>query len=147
MIDDAYLNRIIDLLLANEITIMSLGSGRSPFPPLKRLYEAGVSLCTGTDGIRDTWGPYNTVDMLDRVRLLGYRSNFRQDKDVEMLLKIATYGGAKVMGDDQYGLAVGKRADFVILPSDTPTEAVMNRPPRSHVIQNGRLVATEGKLL
>ena len=64
-----------------------------------------------------------------------------------MLLQLATYGGAKVMGDDQYGLAVGKRADFVILPGDTPTEAVMNRPPRTHVIQNGRLVATEGKLL
>ena len=147
MIDDAHLNRIIDLLLANQITIMSLGSGRSPFPPLKRLYEAGVPLCTGTDGIRDTWGPYNTVDMLDRVRLLGYRSNFRQDKDVEMLFQIATYGGANVMGDDQYGLAVGKRADFMVVPGDTPTEVVMNRPPRTHVIQNGRLVATDGQLL
>lgn len=147
MIDDTTLDRIIDLLLENEITIMSLGSGSSPFPPLKRLYQAGVSLCTGTDGIRDTWGPYNTVDMLDRVRLLGYRCGFRQDEDVEMLLQIATYGGAKVMGDSLYGLAVGKRADFVVVPGDTPTEAVTTSPPRTFVIQNGRLVAANGNAL
>ncbi len=147
MIDDAYLNQIIALLLENEITIMSLGSGRSPFPPLKRLYKAGVSLCTGTDGIRDTWGPYNTVDMLDRVRMLGYRSGFRQDEDVEMLLQIATYGGAHVMGDSQYGLAVGKKADLMVVPGDTPTEAVITQSPRTFVIQNGRLVAADGNIL
>ncbi|MGQ0569869.1 MAG: amidohydrolase, partial [Armatimonadota bacterium] len=90
MIEDAYLGQLIDLLLENRITIMSLGSGRSQFPPLKRLYDAGVRLCTGTDGVRDTWGPYNSVDMLDRVRMLGYRSGYRKDEDIEMLLRIAT---------------------------------------------------------
>jgi cytosine/adenosine deaminase-related metal-dependent hydrolase len=54
MIDDAYLSKLIELLLENCIIIMSLGSGTSPFPPLKRLHEAGVPLCTGTDGVRDT---------------------------------------------------------------------------------------------
>ena len=94
-IDDGYLNRLMDDLIANSVTIMSLGSGGSAFPPLKKLYEAGVRLCTGTDGVRDTWGPYNGVDMLERVKLLGYRSNLRKDEDIEMLLDIATYGGCQ----------------------------------------------------
>ncbi len=147
MIDDAYLNRLIALLLENDIAIMSLGSGSSPFPPLKRLVEAGVTVCTGSDGIRDTWGPYNSADMLDRVRLLGYRSGFRQDADVEMLLQIATYGGTKVMGDNRYGLQVGKQADLLIFAGDSPTEAVMTQPVRSFVIKNGRVVAAQGELL
>jgi cytosine deaminase len=147
MIDDAYLDRIIDLLLENEITVMSLGSGSGPFPPLQRLHAAGVPLCTGSDGVRDTWGPYNSVDMLDRVRLLGYRSNFRQDADVEMLLEIATYGGARRMGDEAYGLAAGKRADCFVIPGGTPAEAVMVRPPRTFVIKHGRLVAANGEYL
>lgn len=144
-IEDSYLNQLIDLLLENQITIMSLGSGRSDFPPLKRLYEAGVPLCTGTDGVRDTWGPFNPIDLLDRVRLLGYRSSLRREEDVEMLLDIATHGGARLMGDTQYGLAVGKRADLLLLPADTPTEAAATRPPRTLVVKNGRVVGENGR--
>jgi cytosine/creatinine deaminase len=147
MIDDAYLNRLIDLLLENQINIMSLGSGVSEFPPLKRLHDAGVTLCTGSDGVRDTWGPYNSFDMLERVKFLGYRCGFRKDEEVEFLLSVATHGGAKVMGAADYGLAVGCRADLVVVPGDTPTQAVMDLPPRTYVFKAGRLVATEGRCL
>jgi cytosine/adenosine deaminase-related metal-dependent hydrolase len=147
MIDDAYLARLTEVLRENRIAIMSLGSGTSAFPPLKRLYEAGVALCTGTDGVRDTWGPYNSVDMLDRVRLLGYRSGFRADDEIEMLLKIATHGGAKVMSDREYGLSVGKRADFIVVAGDTPAHAVVERPARTYVVKGGRLVAERGATL
>jgi len=147
MIDDAYLDQLIGLLLENQINIMSLGSGTSAFPPLKKLREAGVTLCTGSDGVRDTWGPYNSVDMLDRVKVLGYRSGFRRDEEVETLLDIATYSGAKVMSDADYGLTVGCRADLVVVAGDTPTEAVINLPPRSYVFKAGRLVAKDGHCL
>jgi len=147
MIDDAYLNRLIDLLLENRINIMSLGSGSGPFPPIKRLVDAGVTLCTGSDGVRDTWGPFNSVDMLDRVKTLGYRTGLRRDEEVEVLLNIATHSGAKVMSDNDYGLAVGCRADLVVVPGDTPTEAVVNLPPRTFVFKAGRLVARDGNCL
>ncbi|MEM7118696.1 MAG: amidohydrolase family protein [Chloroflexota bacterium] len=146
-IEPSYLNQLIDLILENEITIMSLGSGNRPFPPLKQLYDAGVKLCTGTDGVRDTWGPFNQIDLLERIKLLGYRLNFRKDEQVEMLLDIATHGGAKLMGDRDYGLAVGKTADFVILPGDTPTEAIVTRPPRMLVVKKGKVVAENGRCL
>jgi cytosine deaminase len=125
---------------------MSLASGRSEFPPLKRLYEAGVTLCTGSDGVRDTWAPYNSVDMLERVKLLGYRCGFRRDEEIEMLLDIATYGGAQVMGAAGYGLEPGQQADLVIMPGDTPAQAVIDRPPRSYVIKRGRVVAAAGQV-
>lgn len=140
MVDEAYLGRLIDLLLENQITIMSLGSGAGPFPPLKRLHEAGVALCTGSDGVRDTWTPYGTVDMLERVKLMGYRSGLRKDEEIEMLLQMATYGGARRMSDDGYGLEVGKQADFVVLPADTPAEAVMVGAPRTYVVKRGQVV-------
>ncbi|MFK7805735.1 MAG: amidohydrolase [Anaerolineae bacterium] len=146
MIEDGYLNRLIDQVLENDITIMSLGSGKGDFPPLKRLNDAGVKLCTGTDGVRDTWGPYNYVDILERVKLMGYRSGFRKDEDVEMLLNVATYGGAALMKDDAYGLEVGKSADFVIVPGDAPTQAVIELNPRSYVVKRGRVVAKDGQL-
>ncbi|MEZ4859826.1 MAG: amidohydrolase family protein [Caldilineaceae bacterium] len=147
MIDDAYLHRLLELLVENRINIMSLGSGNGSFPPLKRLHDAGITLCTGSDGVRDTWGPYNNVDLLDRVKFLGYRSGFRKDEEVEFLLDIATHGGAKVMGQTRYGLTVGCQADLVVVPGDTPTEAVMTLPPRSYVFKAGQLVATAGRCL
>ena len=147
MVDKTYLHTLIDLLLENDIAIMSLGSGSSAFPPLKTLHEAGVLLCTGSDGVRDTWSPYNGVDMLERVKLLGYRSGLRKDEDIEMLLDLATYGGAKVMKDEQYGLEVGNRADLVVLPGDTPAQAVVEQPPRTFVLKNGQLIARNGELM
>ncbi len=147
MIDDAYLNRLIELLLENRINLMSLGSGNGPFPPLKRLHDAGITLCTGTDGVRDTWGPYNSYDLLDRVKFLGYRCGFRKDEEVEFLLAIATTGGAKVMGVNDYGLTVGCRADLVVVPGDTPTQAVIDLPARTFVFKAGQLVAAAGVCL
>jgi len=147
MIDDDYLNRLLELLLENQITIMSLGSGHGSFPPLKRLQAAGIPLCTGSDGVRDTWGPYNSVDMLDRVKFLGYRSGFRRDEEIEFLLQVATEGGAKLMGAHDYGLTVGSRADLVVLPAETPAHAVITLPPRTFVFSAGRLVAADGRCL
>lgn len=143
-VGSGYLSQLIDLLLENEITIMSLGSGTADFPPLKLLHEAGVSLCTGTDGVRDAWGPYNSTDLLHRVQMLGYRTGLRKDKDVEMLLGIGTHGGAAVMKEADYGLEVGKTADFFVVVGDTPTEAVMRLPSRTVVVKNGRVVARDG---
>ena len=146
MVADGYLEQLIQLLLDNQITIMSLGSGRSAFPPLRRLYEAGVPLCTGTDGVRDSWGPYNWVDILERVKLLGYRCGFRKDEEVEFLLGIATHGGARLLGETKYGLEPGCQADFVVVAGDTPTQAVMEGTARSLVVKRGRIVARDGQL-
>jgi len=145
MVEPDYLHRLIDLLRENRIIVMTLGSGHSPFPPIKTLYDAGVALCTGTDGVRDTWGPYYTIDMLERVKLMGYRSGLRRDEDVEMVLRMATYGGAQVMGIQDYGLAVGHRASLVIVAGDTPAEAVIEQPPRTYVIQGGRVLVAGGR--
>jgi cytosine deaminase len=146
-VEEAYLQQLIELLRENEITIMSLGSGRMQFPPLQRLHAAGVALCTGSDGVRDTWGSYNTVDMLERCRTLGYRLGLRKEEEFAFVLGIATEGGAKRMGDAHYGLAVGKQADLVVVPGETPAEAIMELPTRTYVVKRGRLVAAAGEYL
>ncbi len=50
------------------------------------------------------------------------------------------------MKDEGYGLEVGHQADLVVLPGDTPAHAVVESPPRSLVVKNGRIVARVGKL-
>lgn len=147
-VEESYLQQLIELILENQITIMSHGpSGLRPIPSVKRLRDAGVAMCTGNDGIRDTWGPLNMPDMLLRVFLIAYRNNFRRDDEIEEVLDIATYGGARVIGDDAYGLTPGCAADFVLVDGETQVEAVIERPARWLVVKNGRVVAREGVCL
>ncbi|MBA2277182.1 MAG: amidohydrolase family protein [Chloroflexia bacterium] len=147
-VDDAELGRLIDLLLANDIAIMSHGpSGSRPAPPVMRLREAGVRLCAGNDGIRDAWGPLNMPDMLLRAFLIAYRNNLRRDDEIEHVLDIITHGGATVLGAAAHGLAPGCPADLVLLDAETHLAAVIERPTSRLVVKRGCIVARDGECL
>jgi len=147
-VEEAYLGRLLDLLVENDIAVMSHGpSGLRPVPSVMRLHQSGVRLCTGNDGIRDTWGPLNMPDMLLRTFLVAYRNNLRRDDEIEVVLDAATHGGARVIGDDRYGLEPGCAADFVVLDGETHVSAVIDRPPRHLVVKSGAIVARDGVCL
>lgn len=147
-VEPARLESLIALLLENDIAIMTHApSGPTPFPPVRLLHERGVRLFTGSDGIRDTWSPLNNGDMLERAYLLAYRSGFRDDPGIEIALRMATYGGAQVMGVEHYGLAVGSAADLVLVEAETAAEAVAFHPARRLVLKRGHVVAREGRSL
>jgi cytosine/creatinine deaminase len=136
---------LIDALAKARIAIMTTGPASRPAPPVKRLVESGVVICAGSDGIRDTWGPYGSADMLERAMFIGLRNNFRHDQDVEMALDVCTHGGAKVMGLKDYGLTPGCAADIVLAEGQSLTEAVVSHVPRRLVVKRGRVVARDGK--
>jgi cytosine deaminase len=147
-VDPARLEQLVTLLLDNDIAIMSHApSGPTLFPPLKLLHERGVRLFTGSDGVRDTWGPLNNGDLLERAYLIAYRSGFRHDADIDLALRMATFGGAQVMGLKGYGLQVGHAADLLLVQAETAAEAVCFHPARQWVIKRGRVVAQGGRCL
>ncbi|HET9659484.1 MAG TPA: amidohydrolase family protein [Thermomicrobiales bacterium] len=147
-VDEATLGHLIELLVENDIAIMSHApSGPRVSPSVKRLREAGVRMCTGNDGIRDAWGPLNMPDMLLRAFLLVYRNNFRRDDDIQLALDIATSGGAQVIGVENYGLEPGNAADLVVVDGENQFEALFERPARWLVMKDGKVVAREGECL
>ncbi len=147
-VEPARLDSLIDLLLDNDIAIMTHApAGPTPFPPIRLLHDRGVRLFSGSDGIRDTWSPLNNGDMLARAFLLAYRSGFRDDPGIELALHMATYGGAQVMGVAHYGLTVGSSADLVLIAAETAAEAVAYHPARRLVLKRGRVVARDGQSL
>lgn len=147
-VDEARLGHLIELLVENDIAIMSHApSGPRVSPSVKRLREAGVRICTGNDGIRDSWGPLNMPDMLLRAFLLVYRNNFRRDDDIQLALDIATYGGAQVIGVENYGLDPGATADLVVVDGENQFEALFERPARFLVMKAGKVVARDGECL
>ncbi len=147
-VDETRFGRLVELLLENDIAIMTHGpGGHRSIPNIKELAARGVRLCTGNDGIRDSWGPLNTPDMLERVFIVIYRNNLRRDEDIENVLGVATEGGAGVMKADGYGLREGADADLVLVDGETHVEAVISRPARHLVMKRGRVVARDGEVL
>ena len=147
MADAAYVARLVDMLAEARVAIMSHGAPYRPVPSVRQLHEAGVVMCCGSDGIRDTWGPYGNADMLERAMIVGLRNNLRRDDEVELALDMVTHGGAKAMELEGYGLAAGCHADIVLVDAQAPAEAVAERPPRRLVLKRGRVVARNGKAL
>lgn len=139
---------VVDPLVASiaraEIAIMTTAPASRPAPVVKSLIQAGVLVCAGSDGIRDTWGPYGNADMLERAMLVGLRNNLRRDDELAIALDIVTTGGAKALGLRDYGLTPGCGGDVVLVEAETIAEAVAQRPGMRTVVKRGRLVAPRG---
>lgn len=147
MTDQDYVAALIDALAQAQIHILTTAPASRPAPAVKRLMEAGIVVAAGTDGVRDTWGPYNNPDMLERAVLVGLRNNLRRDDEVALALDTCTYGGARMMNLDDYGLDPGCKADLVLLDGETLAEAVVDRRPRKMVIKGGKVIAHDGTAL
>ncbi|TIS54893.1 MAG: metal-dependent hydrolase, partial [Mesorhizobium sp.] len=127
--------------------IMTNAPGNHPFPPVAALRKAGVTVFAGSDNIRDSWWPYGDGDMLNRANMIGYRSGFYEDRELEAAYDVVSHAGARALGLEGYGIAVDAKADFVALRAEHVPEAVAGVPKERTVYRTGREVAREGKVV
>ncbi len=137
---------VAERLAKLDISLMSSAPADTAVPPFLALREAGVNVCLGSDGIRDAWSPMGNGDMLERAMLLAFRFDLNKDEELAAAFDAATVNGALALGCDQYGLEIGKPADFLLMPVQTLGEAVVSRPVRQ-VYRRGELIAAQGRLL
>jgi len=142
--DAGLVDPVVAALGEAGIAIMTTGAASRPVPSVRQLVRAGVVVCAGSDGIRDTWGPYGNGDMLERAMFVGLRNNLRRDDELAMALDVVTVGGAKALGLAGYGLAPGCGGDVVLVAAETVAEAVAQRPGSRTVVKRGRVVAEAG---
>jgi cytosine deaminase len=131
---------LLEELAEQRISLATIAPGNRPPLPLLRLRELGIDVCLGQDGIRTLWGPYGDADPLSRAHLLAWRAGFRRDEEIEVALETTTYGGARVLGLDDYGLEPGCSADLVLVDAEVPAEAVVVHPARALVVKRGKVV-------
>ncbi|WP_342625142.1 amidohydrolase family protein [Pseudomonas alkylphenolica] len=132
----------IGATLANAgVSILTNAPGDHAFPPILRLRAAGVNVFAGNDNIRDAWWPYGNADMLQRAMLIGYRSGFYSDEDLNVALTMATSAGAAVMEKSDYGLKVGNEATFIVIKAANAAAAVAAAPAERRMVRRGELQA------
>ncbi|MBL8701758.1 MAG: amidohydrolase family protein [Alphaproteobacteria bacterium] len=126
------------------VALVTHGAASAPLPPIALLRRHGVTVFAGNDDVRDTWSPYGNADMLERISYIGWRADLRHDPMLHDILELATGAGAKALGLERYGLAVGNAADLVTLRAEGVPEAVGAHAPRRLVLHAGRVVARDG---
>jgi cytosine/adenosine deaminase-related metal-dependent hydrolase len=88
---------------------LSLGVG---LPPVPDLLDAGVHLCLGTDSLASV----DTLDLIDDA--VALHEEF-PDLDPDVIVEMATAGGARALGLDGLGAIVpGMRAELAFAPAD-----------------------------
>ncbi len=135
---------LLDALAEAGVAIMTNGRAAGPVPPVIKLMGAGVVVCGGSDGIRDTWSPYGNADMLERAMYIGLRNNLRREDELASAIEIVTTGGARALGLTEYGLAPGCNGDLVLVAAETLAEAAAQHPGQRVVVKRGRVVVDNG---
>jgi cytosine/adenosine deaminase-related metal-dependent hydrolase len=139
--------KIAALIAKSGVSIMTNAPGNHNFPPVALLRVAGVNVFSGSDNIRDSWWPFGDGDMLRRAEIISYRSGFYTDAELSAAFDVVTAGGAKALRLEDYGIAVGAKADFVTLAAEHVPEAVVAVPKPRRVFKEGRLVAENGAVI
>lgn len=137
--------RVAGNLAEAGVAILTNAPGHHAFPPVLTLHEAGVNVFGGNDNIRDSWWPYGDGDLIERAMIIGNRSGFFTDAELALTFAMVTSHGARALGLQNYGLAEGGAADFLVLDAEHIQEVVVARPKPRDVYKKGRLVARNGQ--
>lgn len=143
----AELQGLADRLAALDIAVMTCAPPHVTVPPVAMLRSRGVTVCSGSDGIRDTWSPLGDGDLLERAMLMALRFGWSKDEELAMAFDAVSQGGAKALNIASYGLEVGCPANLLLLPAENIGEAVVNRSLQRTVVSRGQVVARDGVFL
>lgn len=135
-------------MITNPATNLML-QGRLDQQPIRRgitrvkeLLAAGVNVAYGQDCIKDTFYPtFGQADLLEVGQLLAHAAHLSMPHEVEKVFDMPTINSAKILRIEDYGIEVGKSADFNIIAAPTVQEALRTRADRLYVFRKGKIVA------
>ena len=117
---------------------------RRGLTPVRRLLAAGVTVAAATNNVQNAFTPAGNADPLLLTFLLVVGAHMGGDSDMTAALDMVTVAPARILGRQDHGLAVGCRADLVVLDASTVAEAVGGFPARALVVKGGRITARAG---
>jgi cytosine deaminase len=108
---------------------------------VKELLAAGVNTCIGHDSVMDPWYPLGYGDPLQAAFVLAHYGQMSGAGELVTLIEMITGNPARALGIENYGLAVGNRADLVAFAAPSEMDAIRLVAPRRLVLRAGKVVA------
>lgn len=105
---------------------------------VKEFVDNGINVAFGQDSIVDLWYPAGNGNLMNILDNGIHATQLMREEDFPRNFDLITYNGAKLMKiEDDYGLDVGKPANFIVLDSPDVFEAQRNRVECLASIRNG----------
>jgi cytosine deaminase len=151
-LDADHLKPVLEQIRAAGISIVTLpatdlylggrkdeANQRRGLTPVKALHNAGVNVAYSSNNVRNAFTPFGKADMLQIGNLLAHVAQFGVPEHQQAILDMGTHNAARAIGLEDYGIAVGKQADIVILDTFKVADALLDIPPRLWVVKRGRI--------
>jgi cytosine deaminase len=152
--DNYYVSKLIPLMaearldvIANPLINICLQGRHDSYPKRRgqtrvpELMAAGLNVAFGQDCVMDPWYSLGAADPLDAAHMAVHVGQMTSLAGMRQCFDAVTTNAARAMGVVEYGLEVGRPADFVALDARDPIEAIRLRPPRLAVVKAGRVIA------
>lgn len=152
------LQPILKLMKEADISVMALPATdlhlggrkdeynvRRAVTPIRKLRDARVNVCIATNNIRNAFTPYGNGDILQTAMLAIPVAHLGGAYDLSTVLPMITDNPARAMGLTDYGIAVGNKANLVLLDTKVKDHAIIDIPKRLYVIKNGRITVENKK--
>lgn len=111
---------------------------RRALTPVHALRAAGVNVAFASNNVRNAFTPFGAADPLQIGLLLAHAAQLGSPDDQAFVVHMCTYGAAEVMGiAGDYGIAVGRQADLLIVDALRVADVLLDLPPRLWVIKRG----------
>ena len=152
--DNYYVSKLLPLIaearvhaVANPLINITLQGRHDTYPKRRgmtrvpELMAAGVNVAFGHDCVMDPWYSLGSGDMLEVAQMGLHVAQMTSQAQMRACFDAVTVNAARVLGLDDLGLEVGRRADFVLLQARSPVEAIRLRANRLIVVRRGAVVA------
>ena len=137
--NDVYHRKFATLLKKAEMGVVTDPHTGPLHVKVKDLLNAGVTVALGQDDVDDAYYPYGRCNMLEVAFLASHLLWMMTHQDREIIYDMITVNAAKVIGIKDYGLAIGKPANLVVLPAGDLREAFAYHSEPLYVVRNGAI--------
>lgn len=149
--DNAYAFRMLDIFKKSQINFISCPTenaylqGRQDTYPkrrgltrVKEFIESGINVAFAQDSINDPWYPMGSGNMMNILDNGIHLAQIMSPEEVKTNFDLITYNGARCLNiQDNYGLDVGKPANFIVLDESSVYEAIRKRVDVLASVRNG----------
>ncbi|MGD9913887.1 MAG: amidohydrolase family protein [Rhizobiaceae bacterium] len=152
--DNYYVSKLLPLMaearvsaIPNPLINIMLQGRHDTFPKrrgmtrVKEMLAHGIRVGFGQDCVLDPWYSLGTADMLDVAFMGLHVGQMSHPSEMRKCFDMVTVESAAIMGLDDYGLEVGRKASLVVLDAGNPIEALRLRAERLCVVARGKVVA------
>jgi len=153
--NNAYARKLMGLLvrsqinfIANPLINITLQARTDTYPKrrgitrVKELWQAGLNVSLGHDCVQDPWYSLGTGNMLEVAHMAVHVCQMTGMAEIDACFDMVTWHGAKTLHlQDNYGIAIGKPANLIVLDGSSRYDAIRRRATVRYVISPGKLLA------